>query len=153
MPYSTIAHILHGPILPNMNVQPLRPVIHSAHAVGLEHAVLLGEILLGERLTSDQHGLFAACSTRAGEGVERACRCAAGTPLRWSVKATYSLVVRVAERLAHQLGGPVFALAVLGLQTGDYEGHGCGVCCGEIAVLKKSSSTSSSSSAAENRGV
>ena len=149
MPYLTIAHILHGPILANVDIQSLRLVVHSAHAVGLEHAVLLGEILLGERLTSDQHGLFAACSTRAGEGVERACRCAAGTPLRWSVKATYSLVVRVAERLAHQLGGPVFALAVLGLQTGDYERHACGVCCSKTAVSKKSSSSSS----AENRGV
>ena len=47
---STIAHILHGPILANVDIQPLRPVIHGAHAVGLEHAVLLGEILLGERL-------------------------------------------------------------------------------------------------------
>ena len=99
--------------------------------------------------TSGQQSLFAACSTRAGEWVEGACCCAAGTPLHWSVKATYSLVVRVAERLAHQLGGPVFALAVLGLQTGDYERHGCGVCCSKTAVSKKSSS----SSVAENRGV
>lgn len=62
--------------------------------------------------------------------------------------STYGLVVRVAERLAHQLGGPVFALAVLGLNTGDYERHVCGVCCGEAAAPKKSSS-----SAAENRGI
>jgi hypothetical protein len=59
---------------------------------------------------------------------------------------TYRLVVRVAERLAHQLGGPVFALAVLGLQTGDYERHGCIVRCGEAAAKRESSS------AAENRG-
>lgn len=31
--------------------------------------------------------------------------------------------MRVAQRLAHELGRPVFALAVLGLQTGDYERH------------------------------
>lgn len=49
-PSSTIAHILHSPILTNMNVQPLRSVVHSAHATGLKHAVLLGEILLGKRL-------------------------------------------------------------------------------------------------------
>lgn len=60
------------------------------------------------------------------------------------MKATYGLVVRVAKRLAHQLGGPVLALAVLGLNTGDYEGHSCVVCCSETAALK-------SSSAAENR--
>jgi hypothetical protein len=65
------------------------------------------------------------------------------------VKATYGLVVRVAERLAHQLGGPVFAFAVLGLNAGDYEGHGCVVCCSETAALK----SGSSSSAAENRSV
>ena len=47
------------------------------------------------------------------------------------MKATYSLVVRIAERLAHQLGGPVFALAVLGLQTGDYERHVGGGCMGK----------------------
>jgi hypothetical protein len=33
-----------------MNVQPLRLVIHRAHAVGLHDAVFLGEILFGERL-------------------------------------------------------------------------------------------------------
>ena len=61
--------------------------------------------------------------------------------------STYGLVVRVAERLAHQLGGPIFALAVLGLNTGDYERHVCGLCCGEAAALK------GSGNAAENRSV
>lgn len=35
----------------------------------------------------------------------------------------YRLVVRVAERLAHQLAHPVVVLAVFGLQAGHDEGH------------------------------
>ena len=41
--------------------------------------------------------------------------------------------MRIAERLAHQLGGPVIALAVRGLNTGDYERHFGVVCGGELA--------------------
>lgn len=36
---------------------------------------------------------------------------------------TYGLVVVVAEGLAHELASPVLALAVFGLDTGDYERH------------------------------
>jgi hypothetical protein len=144
-----MVHFLHGSILADVDVQPLRPVVHSAHATGLKHAVLLGEILLGKRLSLISTMSHRASSARAGNGVDRACCCAAGT-FQCGMVLTYGLVVRVAERLAHQLGGPVLALAVLGLNTGDYEGHGCVVCCGKTAVSKKSGS-SSSSSAAENR--
>lgn len=51
----TVAHILHRPVLTNVDVQPVRLVVHGHHAVGLEHAVLLGEVLLCE-------GLFACVS-------------------------------------------------------------------------------------------
>jgi hypothetical protein len=49
--HSTMVYFLHGSILANVDVQPLRPVVHSAHATRLKHAVLLGEILLGKRLS------------------------------------------------------------------------------------------------------
>jgi hypothetical protein len=141
-----MVHFLHGSILANVDVQPLGPVVHSAHATGLKHAVLLGEILLGKRLSLISTMSHRASSARAGKGVDRACCCAAGT-FQCGMVLTYGLVVRVAERLAHQLGGPVLAFAVLGLNAGDYERHGCGVCCGKVATSK------SSSSAAENRSV
>lgn len=68
MPYLTIAHILHGPILANVDIQSLRLVVHSAHAVGLEHAVLLGEILLGKRLPLISMVSCRMFDTRRGRG-------------------------------------------------------------------------------------
>ena len=47
----TVAHILHRAILGNMDIQPIRLVVHGHHAIGLDHAVLLGEVLLRERLS------------------------------------------------------------------------------------------------------
>lgn len=44
----TMRDLLDSAILINMNVQAVRLVIHGAHAVGLEDAVLLGQILLCE---------------------------------------------------------------------------------------------------------
>ncbi len=46
---------------------------------------------------------------------------------------TYGLVVCVTQRLAHELAGPVFTVAILGLQTGDYERHVDVVCSGKTA--------------------
>ena len=46
----TVAHILHSPILANVNVQPIRLVVHGAHAVGLEDTVFFGEVLLCKSL-------------------------------------------------------------------------------------------------------
>ena len=46
----TIADVLHSPILANVNVQPIRLVVHGAHAVGLEDTVFLGEVLLCKSL-------------------------------------------------------------------------------------------------------
>jgi len=48
--YLSIPHILHRPILIDMDIQPLGLVVHGAHAVRLEHAVFLGEILFRECL-------------------------------------------------------------------------------------------------------
>ena len=39
----------------------------------------------------------------------------------------------VTERLAHELAHPVIVLAILGLETGDYERHVVLLCCGEAA--------------------
>lgn len=39
--------------------------------------------------------------------------------------------MRVADRLAHELAHPVVTLAVLGLQTGNYERHLVCSCSGE----------------------
>lgn len=47
----TIPNLLHRPILANMNIQPLRLMIHSHHSIGLDNAVFLGEILLREGLS------------------------------------------------------------------------------------------------------
>ena len=47
---STVADLLHGTVLANMNVQPVRLVVHGHHGIGLDDAVLLGEVLLCECL-------------------------------------------------------------------------------------------------------
>jgi hypothetical protein len=54
-PTLTMANLVHRTIIIDMNVQPLRVVVHSLHAIGLEHAVLLGEIGLCKRLLSTSH--------------------------------------------------------------------------------------------------
>lgn len=101
-----------------MDVQPLRLVVHGAHAIGLEHAVLLGEIVLCKRLHTSSAPSSLACFADTRKRVQRA---------RWRegrrLGRTYRLAVAVAERLAHQLAHPVVVLAVLGLQAGDYERH------------------------------
>jgi hypothetical protein len=64
-------------------------VVHGAHAVGLKHAVLLGEVLLRESLlgVSALDVLYYVCNESAtGE--------------------TYDFIVVVADLLAHELVGP-----------------------------------------------
>jgi hypothetical protein len=46
----TLASLLNRTILANMDVQPLRLVVHRLHAIGLEDAVFFGEVCLGEGL-------------------------------------------------------------------------------------------------------
>lgn len=73
----TVANILHSSVLADVNVQPIRLVVHGAHAVGLEHAVLFGEVLLCEGLSSlvSIPVPRTACLARTGERVEWAgCR-------------------------------------------------------------------------------
>jgi hypothetical protein len=50
--HSTVSHVLNGSVLADVNVQPLRLVVHCAHAVGLQDAVLLGEVCFCEGLES-----------------------------------------------------------------------------------------------------
>jgi hypothetical protein len=62
----TLANLLHGTLLIDMDVEALGPVVHRAHAVGLEDAVFLGEVGLCERLVriasaSIQHEHASAC--------------------------------------------------------------------------------------------
>jgi hypothetical protein len=47
---SSLANLLNHTLIINMNIQPIRLVVHRAHAVRLEDAVLLGEVVLRERL-------------------------------------------------------------------------------------------------------
>jgi hypothetical protein len=49
-----------------MNIQPLRLVVHSAHAIGLQHAVLLRKILLRKRLHYFSSALFNIVVDRGG---------------------------------------------------------------------------------------
>jgi hypothetical protein len=46
----TVANLLHRAVLANMDVQPIGLVVHGHHGIGLDDAVLLGEILLCECL-------------------------------------------------------------------------------------------------------
>jgi len=48
--FLTIDNLLHRPILIDVDVHTIRLVVHGAHAVRLEDAVLLGEIGLCKRL-------------------------------------------------------------------------------------------------------
>jgi len=45
-----LANLLHRTIIIDMNIQALGLVVHRAHAIGLEDAVLLGEVVLRESL-------------------------------------------------------------------------------------------------------
>lgn len=46
----TVCNLLDRTVLINVDIQSFRLVIHRAHAVGLQDAMLLGKINLGERL-------------------------------------------------------------------------------------------------------
>jgi hypothetical protein len=46
----TVSYVLDGSILADVDVQPLGLVVHCAHAVGLQDAVLLGKVRLCEGL-------------------------------------------------------------------------------------------------------
>ena len=50
IPLLTVPHIQHRAIITHVNVQTIRLEVHGGHAVGLQHAMLLGEILLRESL-------------------------------------------------------------------------------------------------------
>lgn len=119
----SVAHLLHCAVITDVNVQPVRLVVHGHHATGLDDAMLLGKVLLCECLLRVSEGLntlrpcgFCIRLTRERDRVRCAGWVAVGDV------ATYGLVVRLADRLAHQLRGPV-VIAVLGLNAGDYEGH------------------------------
>jgi len=60
-----ISHVLHCAILANMHIQALRLVVHGAHAVRLEDAVLLREVFLRKGLwkqCQQPDSLFCACA-------------------------------------------------------------------------------------------
>lgn len=46
----TVSNVLDGALLVNVDVEAIGLVVHGAHRVGLENAVLRGEVLLSERL-------------------------------------------------------------------------------------------------------
>lgn len=46
----TVADVLDGALLIDVDVEAVGPVVHGAHRVGLDDAVLLREVLLGEGL-------------------------------------------------------------------------------------------------------
>lgn len=49
---SSVAHVLDGALLVDVDVEAVGLEVHGAHAVGLDDAVLGGEVLLGEGLGS-----------------------------------------------------------------------------------------------------
>ena len=53
----TVANLLHRTVLANMNVQPIRLVVHGHHGIGLDDAVLLGKVLLCECLFNNVSAL------------------------------------------------------------------------------------------------
>jgi len=79
--------ILDRPVLVDVDIQPIRIMVHAHHATGLDDTVVRGEVLFGE-----------------GRVVRRG----------------------VGEGLAHELGGPVAVVALLGVgagNAGDHERH------------------------------
>jgi len=101
--YLTVGDVLDSTILVDMNVDTVGLKVHRLHAIRLENAVLLGKIALRESLQS--HALATIFTSRYR-------------------RRTYDFIVLVAELLAHELAHPVvLRVAVLGLQTGDYERH------------------------------
>ena len=84
-----------------MDVEAIGLVVHGAHRVGLEDAVLFGEVLLGEGLRGGECGGGGKASGR-----------------------TYDFVVIVTDLLAHELVGPFIDLvATLALESWHDERH------------------------------
>jgi hypothetical protein len=46
----TLANLLNHALLINMDIQPIRLVVHRLHAIGRQDAMFLGEVGLRERL-------------------------------------------------------------------------------------------------------
>ena len=51
----TVANILDGALVVDVNVETIGLVVHGAHGVGLEDTVLLGEVLFGEGLRGGEY--------------------------------------------------------------------------------------------------
>lgn len=65
-----LANLLNRTIIIDMNVQPIRLVVHRAHAIGLEDAVLLGEIVLRESLSHAQSAPFSSTNSDCIENMQ-----------------------------------------------------------------------------------
>jgi hypothetical protein len=64
----TVCNLLNRTILIDMDVQPLRLVIHGAHRVGLENTVFLGEVGLRKGLRYCQHySILKGTTPKTGE--------------------------------------------------------------------------------------
>jgi hypothetical protein len=89
----SLANLLDRTIIIDVNVQPLRLVVHRLHAIGLENAVLLGEIVLCEGLSH---------ASQPPLPPDRSLKCHSEEK-----GVSYNLIVLLANLLAHKLAHPV----------------------------------------------